>query len=37
MHQGEIGIVSRLEEGSEFFFVLPFISEPTPAATASAG
>jgi signal transduction histidine kinase len=26
-HQGEIGVISTLGEGSEFFFVLPFISE----------
>jgi signal transduction histidine kinase len=31
MHEGEIGVISRPEEGSEFFFVLPFAPEPAPA------
>jgi NtrC-family two-component system sensor histidine kinase KinB len=28
IHQGEIGVISQPEEGSEFFFVLPFPDQP---------
>ena len=35
MHQGEIGVISEPGKGSEFFFVLPFISAPGPAAGGS--
>jgi NtrC-family two-component system sensor histidine kinase KinB len=31
MHQGEIGVLSQPGQGNEFFFVLPFSSEPEPA------
>ncbi len=27
-HQGEIGVISQVDQGSEFFFMLPFITEP---------
>ena len=29
-HQGEIGVISTLGQGSEFFFVLPLVSEQPP-------
>jgi signal transduction histidine kinase len=32
MHQGEIGVISRPGEGSEFFFVLPFAADASTAA-----
>jgi NtrC-family two-component system sensor histidine kinase KinB len=32
MHQGEIGVISGPLQGSEFFFVLPFVPEPPPGA-----
>ncbi len=28
IHQGEIGVMSEPEKGSEFFFVLPFVAQP---------
>jgi signal transduction histidine kinase len=28
IHQGEIGVISQPEKGSEFFFVLPFSAQP---------
>jgi signal transduction histidine kinase len=31
MHKGDIGVISDVAEGSEFFFVLPFISSQSPA------
>jgi signal transduction histidine kinase len=31
VHQGEIGVISHPGQGSEFFFVLPFIAEQAPA------
>lgn len=33
IHQGEIGVISVPGEGSEFFFVLPFVAKPEPATT----
>lgn len=35
MHQGEIGVISRPGQGSEFFFVLPFLPVQAPAPDAN--
>lgn len=32
-HQGEIGVISKVGEGSEFFFILPLAAPPKPAET----
>jgi len=31
IHQGEVGVLSQPGQGSEFFFILPFMPEPAPA------
>jgi NtrC-family two-component system sensor histidine kinase KinB len=35
-HHGEIGILSKMGEGSEFFFVLPLATDPVPSASKPA-